>query len=361
MLAIGMMLVALAVPQARGEDDRIARLINRIATGDAQAAEDATDELLRRTVEPISAAIGPMSQRPQSEQLRLRRMLVRLSARLRLALFRAELTPAQRTMLDEFSLAHTELVEQLFDDNPAARLTAIQQIPVEPDTASGLLAVAKINDPDGDVVEAAIELTNSLQDRVVTEALLRFVTDSTAAIRAGYFRPGEQELAANLVALVGQAIRQIGVIAEAHPEYARDAAPPLLEALRYYPGTAFRAVFFPAEVAEALGKVGDVRAAPALLELLESREIAANMALGGGKLITQTMGDVAHLALLRLFKVDPQEYGFEVGPEPRKVTGFLEQDSRDAARKKLRIWYKEQVEARVAAASSQPVSGERRP
>lgn len=356
MLLVGIMLVSLAAPQARGDDERIARLIQRIATGDAQSAEDATDELLRRTIDPLSAAIGPMSQRSQAEQLRLRRLLTRISARLRVALFRAELTPSQRTLFDEFALTHQELVEQLFDDNPAARITAIQQIPVEPDTASGLLAVAKINDSDGDVVEAAIELTTSLQDRVVAEALQRFVAESTAAIRAGFFRPGEQELAANLVALMGQAIRQIGVIGEAHPEYVRDAAPPLLEALRYFPGTPFRAVFFPAEVAEALGKVGDLRAAPALLELLESREIAANMALGGGKLITQTLGDVAHLALLRLFRIDPVEYGFEIGPEPRKVTGFLEQDSRDAARKKLRIWYKEQAEKRVEAASSQPAS-----
>lgn len=337
---------------ALADDAEVRKLVERVARGSASEAREAREKLIDGATEPLLRAIGAIDQRPVEEQRRLRGLLAGISARMGARLLRAGLPAADRVLFDAIEEYNPELVEQIFDEDPRRRLAAVRQIPIERNSGAAVLAASKLEDPIEDVAVAALEVLGSLRDEVTARNLIRFVERTTEDLRGAKYGPAEQELATSLVVFVGQSIQLLAEMKS------RAALPAIIRAAEFYPRVeAYEKLAPEGEdvvgfYCDVLSKIGDPGAIPVLRGWLGEKGLCANALVSGGEhqksaLITQTRGDAAMLALLRITGQDPAEYGFQMGPEPRCVMGFVEAAVRDAAHRKLRAWF----ESRGAAAS----------
>lgn len=336
--------------QSRPTDDaRLTRLIEQIANGDEVEAEDAVRRLIDESLAPLVSAIGSLEERPASEQLRLRAALNRVHAVLRLRLFRAELESADRDLLDAFATRYPELVEMLFDDDPDRRSAAIRQLPMEPGTAVGLLVAKKVDDPSAEVAEVALAAAKQLRDPVVSRRLTRYVSDVTTALRDGLLPAGNDDLQVVLTDLTKKSILVLGEAG------AKDAVPVVLEALALHGRGPQRRYFEPGLIARVLGQLGDERAAPALLELLDDQELISASGLAAqGRGAKMSVGDAALLALTRIYAVPPSAFGLQVVENQPHFAGFGDDGARRAGYVAFRRWHQENA-AKPASQRTPPV------
>jgi hypothetical protein len=325
---------------------KLRSLIERIAKGDEVESADATRQLTEQMVAPLVEAIGPLEARPAAEQVRIRRALTRISATLRVRLLRADLPEEDRRLLDEFVRSYDDLVLRLFDENYRVRAEAVGQIPLEPGSGAGVLICAKVNDEDEEVAVAALDAARKLRDPVVARGLRRYVEGATEAIRSGFYRPSQQELAMTVALFVKDAIVALG---EAR---AADSVPTILDALRYFAGTPLWTPGHVGEVAVALGRIGDERAAPLLLELLKDESFLRRRTTEEGRAIVQTVGDLALLSLLRIYQLEAGSFGLHTLPGADDFAGFTSPGEREAARQAFHRWYEDN--ARRPAGERQP-------
>ena len=299
-------------------------------------------------------AVGPLGKRPVGEQQRLHAVISRVSAALRVQLLRLDLPTEDRRLFDAFELHYPDLVEQLFEDEPQRRMSALRKIPLEPNTGAGVLLAAKVDDADFEVVELAFEIAYKLHDTVVTRNLLRQVRHWNAALRDGVFEADEGTYRIVLVHLVDKVAR----ICTRAP--CPQATPTLLEALRLFadPAKKNRLVRYEG-VIEALGWLGDEAAAPDLVKLLPDGRVAMQISIGQGQAVIQTTGDAALIALLRIFKLPHEPFGLMTGERGVSHAGFESAAQREAGHRAFLAWYEANAKrpaAERAAPTSQPAA-----
>ncbi|MBU0638759.1 MAG: hypothetical protein KKB50_07840 [Planctomycetes bacterium] len=336
-------------------DPQLARLVEQITRGDEDEAKDAADLLIERVIGPVAAALGSIEARPTAEQQRLRRVLARLNAALRIRLVRLDLPEAERKLLDEFAAHYPELVERLFDDDWRRRLAAVQQIPVEPGTGASVLVVLKVNDADADVAEAALDSAAALADEVVVRGLTRFVHDATEALRTGYYGPHEQDVAMVVSLYIARSIEILG------QTKASASVPVIVAATRYLARSPYGVVFDLPKAADALAQIGEEEAVPVLLEFLGQRRVHVHQRVDRKTLLTQTEGDAVLLSILRIYRLPPEQFGLQTGPPPQSVAGFPDHAAQQAGHEAFLRWHEENAHKPRAArqvSSSRPARRE---
>lgn len=339
-------------PDARQR--RLERLIERIAAGDEVESADAADALLREVVDPLAAALGSLESRPLAEQIRITEALRAVHAELRVRLMRADLPPEDRELFDAFRARYPQLVRRLYDDDAYYRLQALQRLPLEPGTGASVLIAEKVADADEEVVDAALRLAAQLRDDVVARGLTRFIRRVMDLVDADYFQPPLEEVEL-VLGLYTQ--RCITVLGAAH---AKSAVPEILRAVRHFGRKYQRNLWDIGEACLALGEIGDARAAPLLLEIRADGSVRRAVNVGPGQMISQTHGDAALLALLRIYELDPSDYRFRSPPNMPELLGFIDDADRTAAHTRFTRWFAEH-ESGDSHASSQPTQSQAAP
>jgi hypothetical protein len=317
---------------AQGRVVELRRLIAEIAKSDDDVATEATERLTAIVIGPLAEALGALEQRPAAEQVRIRKALGALNAALRVRLLRADLPPADAQLFDAFAAKYRDLVQRLFDDDLRQRLAAIDRIPLEPGTGAGVLLVAKVNDWDDQVADAALKAAAALHDEVIARGLTRYIIDATATIKSGFYGPKDQELAEGVIAIVSRALQVLP------KTKSKTDLPAIADAVQYLGHTPDAEVFDVPAVLTALGEMDDEAVAPALLSFLDQDRLSQTHALGPGKLVRQTVGDRALLSLLQIYKLDAANLAFTIPPDHEIKAGFMDAATRDAAHQAFRVW-----------------------
>jgi len=311
------------------------RLVEQIAEGNEDESAEAADRLIERVVAPLTEALAGLEARPPQQQKRLLQTLGRLTAVIRVRLYRGTLPAQDRQLFDEFSRLHGGLVEALFQDDPERRRKALQQIPLEPGTGAGVLITAKVEDWDFEVMEAAFKAAATLKDEVVARGLVRYLQQLVETAQSGQIRADQVEYGVAMADTSRSAIRILGQ-AGAH-----DAAPVILDAVRTFGRPPLREFFALPDAFEALGRLGDESAVPVLLEFVHDRERYAVRSVTKGTLIQQTVGDAALLALTRIYGIPPEQLGFYVDSATGGPIGFTSDETRTTAVRAFLRWQKE--------------------
>jgi len=338
---VGLTLAAFAGSGAAPADehaDRVRQLVERVARGDEVESAAAAEQLIELLSAPLAEAIGPLDSRPVEEVLRIRRVLARLNGALRMRIFRMDLPPEDRSLFDRFAAAYPELVERAFDDHYAVRRAAVLQIPLEPNTGAGVLIAGKVNDEDEDVATAALSVAGKLRDAVVARNLTRYIADATGAVAAGLYGPEQQDIARTVALLVLESMK---VVAGAK---AADSVPALAQALSFFGRSRYWDHYQRSEAIRALGGLGDRRATAVLLEFLDDPSPVRTQADENGQRVTEAVGDVALLCLLRLYELNPQDFGLIVSPPDRDLAGFASDEARREGHRAFRIWYDQRTD-----------------
>lgn len=327
----------LSLPALAQKSDpaELRRLIDEIAKGDTEDAHDASDRLIENVLGPLTNAIGSLEKRPPVEQLRIQKALSRLMARLKIRLARADLSEADRPLYDKFVADEPDLIEKLFDDDADVRQDAVRRIPLEPNSGSGVLLAIKIGDPDSNVAGIAIEAAERLRDDVLLRGLRHFISEATIAAKSGIFGANQGNYILTLEDRVRKCIKIIG-----DSKYS-EALPELLETRRVLWRRELRNVYQIPVLFDALARIGDERAVEPLLEFVTEPELYLTQHITGNRQAQQTVGDTALLAIIRIYKQKPEDFGFYVDAPPSTFVGFIENSDRDAAQRAFAIWRRE--------------------
>ncbi len=278
-IAACLMLAPFAVAQSG--DAELKKLVDTIARGEEADAEEAADKLVARLVGPLSETIGSLESRPAAEVKRIREAIGRIAGALRMRLYRVDLPEPDRKLFDEFNAQYPLLVRKLFDDSALVRESAVNQIPLDPNTGAGVLLCKAVDDENGDVADVAIEAAAKLHDSVVARGLARYVQGVTEAVAADFYGPAQ---------------------------------------------------------ALSLGRLRDERSREILMQALDDPRIANLRSLGGGGgLISQTVGDTALLALCEIYELDAARFGVVSVPETDH-RGFADDFARRDGTRALRAW-----------------------
>ena len=346
MLTFG--LSAPAIVHADEDQARLKRLVDKVARGDEVEAAAAGEQLVELITAPLAEAIGSLESRPIEEQVRLRRVLARVTGALRVRLFRIDLSPEDCQLFDTFAASYPELVERLFDGNHLVRRAAVRQIPLEPNTGAGLLIAAKVNDEDADVAEAALEMAAALHDPVVARALTRYIHDATATVESGFYGPHQQDLALVVALIVA---RSTLVVADAD---STASVPAVVDALRFFGRSKYWDHYHRSLAIRALGKLGDRRAAPVLLDFLDDPGRLRWRTVPDDKRANETVGDVTLLSLLRIYELPPADFGLHVVPDSQTFAGYADDQARREGHRAFRIWYQQHAKQAPGSPASQP-------
>ncbi|RMF85970.1 MAG: hypothetical protein D6744_00485, partial [Planctomycetota bacterium] len=330
-------------PDARRQ--RLESLIERIASGDEVESADAADALLRDVVDPLAEAIGSLESRPLAEQIRITDALRAVHAELRVRLMRADLPPEDRELFDAFNARYPQLVRRLYDDDAYYRLQALQRLPLEPGTGASVLIAEKVADADEEVVETALRLAAQLKDDIVARGLTRFIRRVMDLVDADFFQPPLEEVELVLGIYTQRCITVLGAA------HAKSGVPEILRAVRHFGRKYERNLWDIGEVCLALGEIGDARAVPVLLEIRADRSIRRAVNVGPGQMISQTHGDAALLALLRIYGLDPSDYRFRSPPNMPELLGFVDDADRTAAHTRFTRWLAEHAAGDSTASS----------
>lgn len=325
-------------PAQQGETAALRELLALIARGDEIESSDAVDDLVDRVVDPLVAALGKSADRPVAEQLRLRAALARLTAALRMRLARANLPAEDQQHFDRFASVHEELLYALFDDDELTRQEALQRIPLDPGSGAGVIIAMKVDDWSENVADAALDLALKLRDSRLADGLARYVQGVVEALRSGAYKPADQEVVLTLGVFSGRAIRVLGESGDAR------YAPVVMDALEFFGKGALWIDGGPfVESFRALARFGDERAAAQLITFFETAALHRAGVRVEGRIATQTVGDVALLAFLQLYGLEPAALGM-VRPAqeeraPRDFWGFHDPASRERAFRAARLWH----------------------
>jgi hypothetical protein len=324
-----------ALAAAEDDPDRITRLVDKIARGDEVEAAAASEQLIEQLTAPLADAIGPLNDRPVEEQVRLRRVIARLTGALQMRVCRLNLPPEDRELFDRFAAAYPELVHRLFDGNYRVRKAAVQQIPLEPNTGAGVLVAAKVDDEDGDVATTALEVAAALHDSVVARNLTRYVADATATVESGFYGPEDQDLARIVAVIVAQSISVIGAAGTT------ESVPAIIDALRFFGHSKYWDQHYRSLAVRSLGQLGDRRAAPVLVEFLDDPARLRWRSTDDGERLLESVGDVALLSLLRLYELKPVDFGLVVPARDSDFAGYPDDDARREGHRAFRIWHQQ--------------------
>ncbi len=310
----------------------IERLVESALSTDPDAAELAGQKLVQRFIEPVEAALGAVGTRPDEQQLRIRKLLGRLHAALRVRLMRADLPGEDRELLDSFMKTHATLVERLFDDDPRVRLAAVRQIPLTRDSGAGVLLARKADDADGEVAEAALEAAAELADGVTARGLARYATGAIAALQGGVYGADQQEIATVVALFASRCVLVMGQVAD------RQSLPAAIDAARYLIASPYREIVEVEPLLHALSQFQDERVAPLLLELLDESQLVRTTPDPAGRAAVQTVGDAALWNLLKLYGLKPDALRMFTPEQPPRFAGFFSDADRALAVQAFRIW-----------------------
>jgi len=331
-----------SVPCSADDTDDLKPLVEQIARGDADA-KAAADQLIERVVGPLTKALEHADSLPIEQQQRVEAALARVTANLRLRLFRASLPEEDRKLLDGYIERQRALCEDLFTDDSQMRIAALHRIPLAPDSAAGVLVAAKVGDSDFDVVEEALAAAEELRDEVVARGLIRVVEEAMRFIETADVPPVDRLAYGVVYAELTRKIARIVGLAKY-----REGAATIQKAIAFFDQPATSSVFQPGVALEALGQTGDESAVPLLLRYLDSREISTVRYLEAGRSVSVTVGDAALLALARIYKIEPESLGFHVDTKGDMPIGFLDEPTRRTAHVAFRKWQQEN-EGKAAA------------
>ena len=337
--------------QSKDDQGRLKRLVDKIATGDEVEAAAASEQLIELVTSPLVEAIGSLEGRPVEEQLRLRQILARVTGALRLRIYRMDLSPADRKLVDRFAKVYPELTERLFDGNWQVRKAAVLQIPLESNTGAGLLIAARVNDEDPDVAMAALDMAAALHDQIVARALTRYIKDATSAVEGGFYGPHQRDLAVTVGQIVAESIEALAKCGE------RDSVPVIIESLSYFGRSKYWDQSHRARVLRVLAELKDKRAVPVMLEFLDD-PARLRWGIGAGqKRATETVGDVALQCLLRFYDLQPDDFDLLVSQQDPTFAGYVDEPARREGHRAFRIWHEQHAAQRPSA--SQPVKDEK--
>lgn len=327
--------VTLFVPAVAAQDrSRIRELVDRIARGDDVEAEDAARELSEAIAGPLGSAIGSLEARPPAEVVRLRAAVQRVHAAIEMRLRRATLSESDRKLFDDFAEHYGELLLQVFDTRAEVRQAAVGDIPREPNTGAGLMLGFLIDDYDSEVADAALRAAEKMRDPVLTRRVVHYIRDATQAVRQGHFPASQLEIAQEVGAIVCRCCKLIGLYE------AKDAAPHVAEALTVFARDPYWPGQDTADIVIVLEKLGDARVSHALLPLIELPELWDGMQTAQGVTLRSTIGDRTLLALFRLNRLSPEEFGMTLGTSRRgDFGGFANEEARRESVRKFRAWY----------------------
>jgi hypothetical protein len=348
---VGLFVVTLLLGAAHAatpatDGDALRQLVDRIARGQ-DADGSAAEELIERVVDPLTTALRDVDQRPLAERIRLSQALGRVHAALRLRLARLTLPEEDRTLLDAFVRRQPTLVESLFADDPEVRLAAVQRIPLEPNTAAGVLLALKLDDWDFTVADAAVESAGRLRDPVLGRNVARRVRQYVDMLGG---EPAAAQEAVYHLALIAH-LGRFAPLAGADTD---DGAAAVLAALELLSRSPLRAELGGVgSVALAAGGTRREAAVPALLALLEDESMHRMLpSLDDGRSPLQTVGDAALLALLHIYDLPPAAFGLRAAGPEWSDHAFRTPEDRRHGVERFRQWHAENA-ARPA--------GERRP
>jgi hypothetical protein len=319
---------------APDDSAELRKLLERVARADENDASEAADALIERVTGPIGAAIGATDWKTLDERVRVQMFVSRLSAALQVRAFRSGLTGEEAQRFDAFHKRHPQLVEQLWDPDPARRAAALGQIPLEPGTGAATLITAKINDNDPNVIEMALQLAGSLKDPALVSGLRQFLRDAVELSASGLAR-SKPDVVLMLALYSSRAIQVLG------QHGASEALPEILTAVKAFAGLTDAATFFPLEnVVPAIGRIGDESSAAHLLPFLEDSTVLKLHRTPSERLARQTVGDLVLLSLLRIYKLEPAAFGFAIVDE-QGFSGFESDDARREALRRFKVWRQE--------------------
>jgi hypothetical protein len=334
------LVVLAALPAAADEPttaEDLKPLLERIAAG-RDTTGDAEQELRDRLLDPLMTALGDLQDRPGREQRRLDAALGRLVGALRYRVARLNLPPADLKLLDQMHAGNPTLVENAFHDSEEQRLAALRRVPLQPDSGAGVLLALKVEDASMAVRDTALELAARLGDDVVARNLARQTRRWLDLLKGDAFSP-EEKVAYSI--LFAEWIRQgAQIVASAgNPEL----APPFIEALTFFtaadrPARLIQFDQFAGDLALALGELGNPAAQPVLEELVTYDRPYRQRAVPDFGLVSQTVGDAAMLAILRLHDAEPEDFRFMRVQAGENFWGFDSQATRAAALIQFREW-----------------------
>lgn len=319
---------------AQSGDADLKKLVETIARGEEADAEEAADKLVARLIGPLSETIGSLESRPAAEVKRLREAIGRIAGALRMRLYRADLPERDRKLFDEFNAQYPLLVRKLFDDSVLVRESAVNQIPLDPNTCAGVLLCKAVDDESGDVADVAIEAAEKLHDAVVARGLARYVEGVTEAVAADFYGPAQADVVVTLGVYSAKAFEIIAAAGYS------EALPVLLKAFVVWarPAPNRWDAHAVGQAALSLGRLRDERSREILVQALEDPRIANLRSLGGGGgLISQTVGDTALLALCEIYEIDPARFGVVSVPDTDH-RGFADDFARRDGTRALRVW-----------------------
>lgn len=323
-----------------GDPNEVARLhalIERIAE-DRDPAGEAADEVVERIVRPLAAATAPLAERPIEQQMRVQRALGRVHGALRAAIYRIDLPEADRKLFDAVAQRYPSLIDDLFAEEPTRRLAALERIPLDPNSAAGVLIAAKMGDGNLDVIDAAFDKAAALGDAVMARNTARLVREWTALLDSDV--PEADDTAYQIV-IGNMIVRAAELLAEMD---AGGHAAAVREALVVLSRPELRTDTIPlSALILAVGRLGDRAAVPLLEQLLTDQTPTLNTRPVKGRIVHQTIGDAAFLALLDVYDLSPADFGVVGGETPAKAV-FTDAEARRAAHRKLEAWQAEHGE-----------------
>lgn len=336
---IGILVAAVLASAATAQDqpretDRLTRIVQRIVAGDEVDAEIAVEQYVTAVTRPIAEAIEKLDKtKDVTPRLRLQQLMQRLAAETRFAAFKADLAGRDRALVEAFARGYPELTRQLFDDNYRTRLAAIAQVPLEPNSGAGVLLAARVNDTDADVAVAALDAARQLADPVVARNIAEFVRVVTGVMRDGFYGPSpEEQMLAKTVGKV-LVLKALTVLEAAQQ---REHAPIVADAIDYFAQTKYWDKFDRATALWALQKIATRAQEPTFAKFIGDENIVELHRVDEQTRLTQFVGDIALLAILRLREQDPAAYGFVIPEDAPRKAGFAEPAQRSAAAQRVR-------------------------
>lgn len=331
-LAMGGTAVQAADPGDAERAARIKLLVQTIAAGNSADARDAQEQLIHLVVDDVATAAGAVTDRPAEQRMRVIRALQSLGAALRARVFAAGLSDEDRVLYESFAQRNDPLVRRAFADSVTERVAAVRQIPLTPESGAGVLLVGMLYDSDENVIAAALERVSEFDDSVVNRGLVRFMDDALDALDAEVYGGDTVEIEIALGAWIAECAELL-----AKRDF-KTAVPAIVRAVEYFHPRRDRAIWDPCPVLHALGRLGEERAAPLLLDLLDD-DHRSMLRRVDDVTFEQRIGDAALYALLRIYGLDPHAYDFHVISEPRLIAGFVDDRARAAARARFHGWY----------------------
>lgn len=319
-------------------------LVDAAARGEPQAA----DELIRTWVDPLAAAVRGADARPYAEQLRIAEALRRLTANLRMQIFVDTLPEADRALFERVRVRDAALLENLFHDDERLRLLAVERIPLEPDTGAGLLLAAKLRDWNAEVIEAALEKAKKLRDASVLRGLRDFSRDILEELRASPARIEDPYVALAYASFLDRAAAILATPA------AKEDAALLREMLAIFAEPAYRS--FALNLRETLkgyAAIAEEADAATLVRFLAADDLRRLPDLPGETPLLQATGDLALLAMCRIYGIEPAALGLRGAAEGGEL-GFVDAETRGRAYRRFQLWY--ETNAKLPADQRQPLT-----